>query len=223
MADSENTRTLPTRRRFLTTAAAATLAPATALAAAPLYADVTGPLVADADADLLAMVAEFHRLEAAHKELWAASGALRAELEKTAPPKSDARDYSDEAKAQDRRHTDYLDAHGWGQAYDRANRAANAAGMALRAIFKTQARTPSGILAKVELYRLAYGSDPQGDNERGEVAGDANLDAYDVDYWSDYDDVDEDGEAATVDDPDWRPWLDTIVADLRTLAGEVRA
>ncbi|MFN4088705.1 MAG: hypothetical protein ACK4QW_06620 [Alphaproteobacteria bacterium] len=209
-----------TRRAMLATVA--TIAPVAALAAVPLDTGELPQYAAD-DAELLALVAEFHRLEEVHQEVWTAYKVRRSEMEKSAPPLSDPRDHSDKAMAQDRKHRDYLDANGCGDLYDRACRAGSAAGMMLREVFKTPARTPAGILAKVELYRLAYGSDPQGAGEHGEVAGNVDLDAYDVDYWTDYDDVDENGEAATVDDPDWRPWLDTIVADLRALAGEVRA
>lgn len=222
MADSENTRTLSTRRRFLTTAATVTLAPAAALAAVPLDADMTGSLVAADDAELLALVAAFYDLEREHERVVTEWRQAREEAEKTAPPEPDDDDDLDTTREKNMARSRYINTAGGHDLYETVCRAGNAAGMTLREVFKTPARTPAGILAKVELYRLAYGSDPQGDNARGEVQGNADLDAYDVDYWTDYDDVDEDGEAATVDDPDWRPWLDTIVADLRTLAGEVR-
>lgn len=185
MADSESTRTLPTRRLFLTTAAAATIAPVAALAGVPLDADVTGPLVAADDAELLALVATFRRLHAVKLEL-GPSGIEAGRLSRMTTAEHAA----------------------W-------NRACEAAGHALRDVFRAEA-PPAGILAKLTLWRAAYGARPEVDDPEDE-----DLSAHDCRFWTDYDVAAEDGEL--VEDAEWRPWLDTIVADLRTLAGEVRA
>ncbi|MET4701928.1 hypothetical protein ABIE65_004977 [Constrictibacter sp. MBR-5] len=60
MADSDNTRTLPTRRAVLLGAGAALVTGITAAGAAvPLDADMTRPLVADDDAELLELEREW--------------------------------------------------------------------------------------------------------------------------------------------------------------------
>jgi hypothetical protein len=157
-----------------------------AKAAVPLDADVTGPMVADDDAELLALVATFRRLHAVKLEL--------------GPSGIEAGRFSEMTTAE---HA------AW-------NRACEAAGHALRDVFRKEARTPAGILAKLTLWRAAYGARPEVDDPEDE-----DLSAHDCRFWTDYDVAAEDGEL--VEDAEWRPWLDTIVADLRTLAGEVRA
>lgn len=218
MADSDNTRTLPTRRRFLSTAAAVSLAPAAALAAVPLDADMTGPLVADDDAELLALVAEFRTLWAVSEAIGNEHTARRDEAERIYPDERTEDDGLD--ATHDKLHARWLlvQAHVGEDSFEQATKAHCAAGHKLREVFKVPARTVPGILAKVELWTLAYGTEPLRDAGLG-----TELDSFDVDNETDWDDVDENGDPQEYDDPDWRPWMQTILDDLRAMAGGAQA
>lgn len=98
-------------------------------------------------------------------------------------------------------------------ACDRAVEAMDAAGKAARALFKVPARTVRGLVLKLQVYRLAYGERP------GTICdvGDDDLAAFnESQQW--LGETEPNGDRVYVPDPEWRPWLDTIIEDAGRLA-----